>query len=170
MKRSELKQVISEIVRRKLTEALRSKSPSEAASDVIKVIDYYGFPKEIHINTVGSEPLKIHDINMSDGVLTIDVILPDQNVNEQSGLETDQTMGQEKTKEQNPADVKKQKELIDLKKKQSDLTDKIRKMDAEKQKLEDPIRRKLQDLERKKVAPVKALGSITKKIQDIENA
>lgn len=68
-----------------------------------------------------------------------------------------------------PKDIKKQQELTDLKKKQTQLNDKIRNNDAAKQKLEDPIRRKIQDLDRKKAPLVKQLGSLTKQIQDLES-
>jgi len=71
--------------------------------------------------------------------------------------------------QQDPKDIRKQKEMESLKKKQSDLNDKIRQIDANKQKLEDPIRRKIQDLERRKAPEVKKLGAVTKQIQDLQD-
>lgn len=68
----------------------------------------------------------------------------------------------------NPVDLKNQEKLASLKKTQSDLHDKIGRIDAKKQELEDPIRRKVQDLDRKKAPEIKRIGAITKQIQDLE--
>lgn len=70
--------------------------------------------------------------------------------------------------EKNPVDLKNQEKLASLKKTQSDLRDKIGRIDAKKQELEDPIRRKVQDLDRKKAPEIKRIGAITKQIQDLE--
>ena len=86
---------------------------------------------------------------------------------EQLGTGAEETTSD--TPKQDPVDIRKQKEMVALQKKQTDINDKIRRIDATKQKLEDPIRRKIQDLERRKSPEVKKLGSVTKQIQDLQS-
>lgn len=61
-----------------------------------------------------------------------------------------------------------QKKLADLTKKQAQFNDAVRKIDGEAQKLQEPVRRKMEDLQRKKAKAQQGLGSATDQISSIK--
>jgi hypothetical protein len=189
MKKSELKQVISEIVRRKLEEA-NAKNPTygyvmkpEKGDDPndprLQMIGYGNMPKSYWMKKIVKDldELKKYvqqeNWNASayliekNGVLYSMIKMMKEVSSE--GIKEQIDMGNEETPTQDPTDVKKKKELVALQKKQADTNDRIRRIDATKQKLEDPIRRKIQSLDIKKAPEVKKLGAITKQIQDLQD-
>lgn len=191
MKKSQLKEIIHNIVSRKLQESVGQKkttygyvmSDKDTDDPTLQLIGYGNMPKSLwkkKIERYAEELLKrvknddwrnAAYLMEKNGVFNSSVNMMkevfSENLNEVD-VESN-TADQTSDQTPDPAEAKKQKELVDLKKKQTDLNDKVRKMDAAKQKLEDPIRRKIQNLEIKKAPVVKQLGAVTKQIQDIEN-
>jgi len=186
MKKSELKQVISEIVRRKMGEktssygyVMKPMAGDDPSDPRLQLIGYGNMPKSYwqkKLEKYAEELLqrvKDEDWNTAayfmekNSVFNLAVNMmkdiSSDNLKEQLGTDNEET-------QQDPMDIRKQKEMESLKKKQTDLNDKIRQIDANKQKLEDPIRRKIQDLERRKAPEVKKLGAVTKQIQDLQNS
>lgn len=193
MKKSELKQVISEIVRRKLDEA-KSKNPTygyvmkpEEGDDPndprLQLIGYGNMPrsywkrklekyaeellKRIKADDWGNAAYFMEKNGVFNSAVNMMKEVSEKNIKEQ--LDTGSEEAPSEAPKEDPVDVKKQKEMAALQKKQTDINDRIRRIDATKQKLEDPIRRKIQDLERRKAPEVKKLGAITKQIQDLQN-
>ena len=185
MKKSELKQVISEIVRRKMGEktsscgyVMKPMAGDDPSDPRLQLIGYGNMPKsywqkklekyaEELLQRVKDEDWKTAAYFMEKNSvfnLAVNMMkdISSDDLKEQLGTDNEET-------QQDPKDIRKQKEMASLKKKQSDLNDKIRQIDANKQKLEDPIRRKIQDLERRKAPEVKKLGAVTKQIQDLQD-
>lgn len=194
MKKSELKQVISEIVRRKLDEA-KAKNPTygyvmtpekddDPSDPRLQLIGYGNMPRSYwkrKIEKYAEELLKriknddwrtaayfMEKNGVFNSAVNMMKEVSEDDLKEQ--LDAGGTETSSEVPKEDPKDIRKQKEMESLKKKQTDLNDKIRQIDATKQKLEDPIRRKVQDLERRKAPEVKKLGAVTKQIQDLQNS
>jgi predicted RNase H-like nuclease (RuvC/YqgF family) len=185
MKKSELKQVISEIVRRKMGGktssygyVMKPMADDDPNDPRLQLIGYGNMPKSYwqkKLEKYAEELLQ----KVKDGDWNAAAYYMEKNsvfnlaVNMMKDVSSDDLKEQMDTDseelQQDPRDVRKQKEMESLKKKQNNLNDKIRQIDATKQKLEDPIRRKIQDLERRKAPEVKKLGAVTKQIQDLQD-
>jgi hypothetical protein len=185
MKKSELKQVISEIVRRKMGGktssygyVMKPMADDDPNDPRLQLIGYGNMPKSYwqkKLEKYAEELLQ----KVKDGDWNAAAYYMEKNsvfnlaVNMMKDVSSDDLKEQLDTDseelQQDPRDVRKEKEMESLKKKQNNLNDKIRQIDATKQKLEDPIRRKIQDLERRKAPEVKKLGAVTKQIQDLQD-
>ena len=190
MKKSELKQVISEIVRRKMGEktssygyVMKPMAGDDPSDPRLQLIGYGNMPKSYwqkKLEKYAEELLqRVKDGDWKTAAyfmeknsvfnLAVHMMndISSDDLKEQLGTGAEETTSD--TPKQDPVDIRKQKEMVALQKKQTDINDKIRRIDATKQKLEDPIRRKIQDLERRKSPEVKKLGSVTKQIQDLQS-
>jgi hypothetical protein len=190
MKKSELKQVISEIVRRKMGEktssygyVMKPMAGDDPSDPRLQLIGYGNMPKSYwqkKLEKYAEELLqRVKDGDWKTAAyfmeknsvfnLAVNMMndISSDDLKEQLGTGAEETTSD--TPKQDPVDIRKQKEMVALQKKQTDINDKIRRIDATKQKLEDPIRRKIQDLERRKSPEVKKLGSVTKQIQDLQS-
>jgi len=190
MKKSELKQVISEIVRRKMGEktssygyVMKPMAGDDPSDPRLQLIGYGNMPKSYwqkKLEKYAEELLqRVKDGDWKTAAyfmeknsvfnLAVNMMndISSDDLKEQLGTGAEETTSD--TLKQDPVDIRKQKEMVALQKKQTDINDKIRRIDATKQKLEDPIRRKIQDLERRKSPEVKKLGSVTKQIQDLQS-
>jgi len=190
MKKSELKQVISEIVRRKMGEktssygyVMKPMAGDDPSDPRLQLIGYGNMPKSYwqkKLEKYAEELLqRVKDGDWKTAAyfmeknsvfnLAVNMMndISSDDLKEQLGTGAEETTSD--TPKQDPVDIRKQKEMVALQKKQTDINDKIRRIDATKQKLEDPIRRKIQDLERRKSPEVKKLGSVTKQIQNLQS-
>jgi hypothetical protein len=172
MKRSQLKESIKTILKRKLYESI---------SDLNKKLAFFisnksqqGEIKSVQIQThYGDKVLEpVEWWTTNDGVLHISVNNQDESITEIDALGTNNVDTNRQQPIEDPEvqmsdqDVK---SLADLNDKQQKFTNDKNRLAGAIQKLEDPVRKKVADAKRKMSDIEKKLGQVTKKIQDIQN-
>jgi hypothetical protein len=194
MNKSQLREVVHNIVSRKLKEAkgvetskygyiIADKNTDDPR---LQMIGYGNKPKSFWINKIQEDVQNLlnyvkyedwraaahiiekngvlySEINMMKEIFEKDIKEADENpmtdILSKNSTDTDQP----------EVDPRKQKDIDSVQKNIDRITADIRKLDGLKSKLEEPVRRKLQDIERRKAALQKKQGNETKKLEDLKN-
>lgn len=144
MNRSQLKQLINEIVQRKLNEA----TGKQAADSINKIFDDEGYLEDVRISTFyGSEPLKIMEIWSDGRTLYINVDAPSANNISEADMQTGEvdatqsTEPDQQTTKSDPTLSTKQKELDKQKKNLETLSNVVKKSESNIAKREETIKK-----------------------------
>lgn len=166
MNKSHLKKIISEIVQRKLNEA----KGNQVANIINDHIRNEGDLKDVEISNIyGSEIFKIERFIIRDGVLYIDVSQELNELDTQSNTQSSEVSSiDQKAAAADPTLVLKQKELAVQKKKLEDLTNKVKKAEANIAKREQTLKKANMKDQMEKDTSTRKQGPILKKIDSLQ--
>ena len=173
MKRSQLREVIKSVVARKLRENNEYNIGMQLSTFVKNKGEFDEFDAiQIQTNR-GDEPLEIIEWWIANKILHIGVgaapnlqeLAPAVN---STGAPVVPPVDQNKSDETDQMTDVEKKQIENAQKEQEKLTNDIRRIEGAKQKLLEPMQRKIQTLDRGKTAKEKKLGIITSKITNIQ--
>ena len=176
MKRAQLSEAIKSIVARKLRENTSADRGTQLAESLKQMLAKGDGFNKITIQTHhGDQPLEIVEWWPHNGELFIGVIADNPPKLQElapavtsTGAQVTPTVNQEQPDQTEQMTNAEKTQIQNAQKEQDKLTNDIRRIDGGKQKLLEPVQRKIQTLDRAKASKEKKLGVITQKIASIQ--